>query len=604
MDGFLDPVMGEGYHPNNIPRVWRSCQNLTKDDEMPSASEMIVQTLEEAGIEYVFGIPGGGTGQIFQILETKQDRIKTILVRHEQVAAIMADAYGRAAGKPAAIMGQGLFMGSNATFGIMEAMLSSSPMLVITDTSDGGAAQRPANQSGAGEYGSIDLQSIFKSMTKYTTLATSPKEAVLGTQMAIKHAVSGRPGPTTVLMRSAAIGGQVDVESPPFIHNASGFLNTSKPASAPVDIEQAIQILSESKKPVIIAGNGVHVAGAHSELQELAEQWGIPVATSYKGKSAISEDHPLALGMVGTYGQETANRAVGDADTVLVIGALLRSQETVGERPDIFNPNRQRIIQIDIDERNAGWSFPVELGLIGDAKVILEQLVAASKAATPDNSGRKEWTDSLPGRRDAGGYHDQPEMHEDSSPVKPQRLIAQLQATMEPSTIYSLDAGNNRTWMAHLYRAQQANTFYSPGGTAGMGWALPAAVGLKLVYPNQPVVCVTGDGGYMMTVNAISTAVQYDLPIICVVFNNNSLGMVNDHQPEGHKIASEFHPTNNATVAEGMGAWGVQVSDSKDLPDALRAAQASGKPAVIDVLIDPGPSPDDWRAGAWRAGQT
>ena len=571
---------------------------------MPSASEMIVQTLEEAGIEYVFGIPGGGTGQIFQVLETKQDRIKTILVRHEQVAAIMADAYGRAAGKPAAIMGQGLFMGSNATFGIMEAMLSSSPMLVITDTSDGGAAQRPANQSGAGEYGSIDLQSIFKSMTKYTTLATSPKEAVLGTQMAIKHAVSGRPGPTTVLMRSAAISDQVDVESPPFLHNASGFLNTSKPASSAVDIERAIKILSESKRPVIIAGNGVRVARAHTELQELAEQWGMPVATSYKGKSAISEDHPLALGMVGTYGQETANRAVGDADTVLVIGALLRSQETVGERPDIFNPNRQRIIQIDIDERNAGWSFPVELGLIGDAKVILEQLIEASKAAAQDNSGRKEWTDSLPGRRDAGGYHDQPEMHEDSSPVKPQRLIAQLQATMEDSTIYTLDAGNNRTWMAHLYRAQQANTFYSPGGTAGMGWALPAAVGLKLVYPDQPVVCVTGDGGYMMTVNAISTAVQYDLPIICVVFNNNSLGMVHDHQPEGHKIASEFYPTNNAVVAEGMGAWGVQVSDSKDLPDALRAAQASGKPAVIDVLIDPGPSPDDWRAGAWRPGQT
>ncbi|MCH8296905.1 MAG: thiamine pyrophosphate-binding protein [Chloroflexi bacterium] len=571
---------------------------------MPSASEMIVQTLEEAGIEYVFGIPGGGTGQIFQVLETKQNSIKTILVRHEQVAAIMADAYGRAAGKPAVIMGQGLFMGSNATFGIMEAMLSSSPMVVITDTSDGGAAQRPANQSGAGEYGSIDLQSIFKSMTKYTTLAASPKEAVLGTQLAIKHAVSGRPGPTTVLMRTAAIGGQVDVESPPFIHNASGFLNTVKPASAPVDIERAIKILSESRRPVIIAGNGIHVARAHAQLQELAEQWGMPVATSYKGKSAISEDHPLALGMVGTYGQETANRAVGDADTVLVIGALLRSQETVGERPDIFNPNRQRIIQIDIDERNAGWSFPVELGLIGDAKVILEQLVEATKAAPPDNSSRKEWTDSLPGRREAGGYHDQPEMHEDSSPVKPQRLIAQLQATMEPSTIYTLDAGNNRTWMAHLYRAQQPNTFYSPGGTAGMGWALPAAVGLKLVYPDQPVVCVTGDGGYMMTMSAISTAVQYDLPIICVVFNNNTLGMVNDHQPEGHKIASEFYPTNNATVAEAMGAWGTQVSDSRDLPDALRAAQASGKAAVIDVLIDPAPSPDDWRAGVRTTGQT
>ncbi len=575
---------------------------------MPSASELIVQTLEEAGIDHVFGIPGGGTGQIFQVLETKKDRIKTILVRHEQAAAIMADAYGRAAGKPAVIMGQGLFMGSNASFGIMEAMLSSSPMVVITDTSDGGAAQRPANQSGAGEYGSIDLQSIFKAMTKYTTLATSPKEAVLGTQLAIKHAVSGRPGPTTVLMRSAAITGQVDVESPPFIHNASGFLNTVKPASAPVDIQRAIQILNESRRPVIIAGNGVHVAGAHSQLQELAEQWGMPVATSYKGKSAISEDHPLSLGMVGTYGQETANRAVGDADTVIVVGALLRSQETVGERPDIFNPNRQRIIQIDIDERNAGWSFPVELGLIGDAKVILGQLVEASKAAgdtAPSNAAnRKEWTDSLSGRRDAGAFYDQPEMHVDSSPVTPQRLVAQLQATMDPSTIFALDAGNNRTWMAHLYRARQANTFYCPGGTAGMGWALPASVGLKLVFPDRPVVCVTGDGGYMMTVNAISTAVQYDLPIICVVFNDNVLGMVHDHQPEGRKIASEFFPTNNATVAQGMGAFGIQVSHSKDLPDALREAQASGRPAVVDVLVDPGPSPDDWRAGAWRAGQT
>ena len=572
---------------------------------MPSASEMIVQQLEEAGIEYVFGIPGGSTGQIFNILETRQDRIKTILVRHEQVAAIMADAYGRASGKPAAIMGQGLFMGSNASFGIMEAMLSSSPMVVLTDTSDSGAANRPANQSGAGEYGSIDLQCIFKSMTKYTTLATNPKEAVLGTQLAIKHAMSGRPGPTTVLMRSAAVGGDVDVESPPFIHNAAGFLNTAKPASAPVDIERAVQILNESKRPVIIAGNGVHVAGAHSQLQELAEQWGMPVATSYKGKSAIAEDHPLALGMVGTYGQDTANKAVGDADTVLVIGALLRSQETVGERPDIFDPNRQRIIQIDIEERNAGWSFPIELGLVGDAAAILDQLVEASKDAAPGTAGnRKDWTDSLPGRRDSGSYYELPGMQEDSSPVTPQRLVAQLQATLDADSIIALDAGNNRTWMAHLYKARQANTFYSPGGTAGMGWAVPAAVGLKLVYPNQPVVCVTGDGGYMMTVNAISTAVQYDLPIICVVFNDNVLGMVHDHQPEGHKIASEFFPTNNATVAEGMGAFGIQVSHSKDLPDALRAAQASGRPAVVDVLADHVPSPDDWRAGAWRPGQT
>ena len=367
---------------------------------MPQANELIVQALEEAGIEYVFGIPGGGTGQIYGLLYGKEDRIKTILCRHEQTAAIMADVYGRATGKPAVVMGQGLFIGSNASFGIMEAMLSSSPMVVLTDTSDGGSAQHPANQSGAGEYGSIDLQSIFKAMTKYTTLATSPKEAVIGTQLAIKHATSGRPGPACVVMRSASIGGEVDVESPPFIHPTSGYLNTAKPQSAPQDIERAIEILSNAKRPVLVAGNGVHLSKSHPQLQQLAELWNMPVATSYKGKSAIAETHPLSVGMVGVYGQAAANSAVGDADTVVIVGAKLSPQDTVRERPSVFDPRRQHIIQIDIDDRNAGWTFPVELGLIGDAGSILNQLLEASQDAASSSAGnRQEWADGLPSAR-------------------------------------------------------------------------------------------------------------------------------------------------------------------------------------------------------------
>ena len=276
----------------------------------------------------------------------------------------MADVYGRATGKPAAIMGQGLFMGSNASFGIMEAMLSSSPMVILTDTSDGGSAQHPANQSGAGEYGSIDLPSIFKAMTKYTTLATTPKEAVIGTQLAIKHSSSGRPGPACVVMRSSSIGGEVDVESPPFIHSTTGYLNTAKPQSAPQDIEKAIEILREAKKPILVAGNGVHLSKSHTQLQQLAELWDMPVATSYKGKSAIAETHPLSVGMVGVYGQAAANSAVGDSDVVVIVGAKLSPQDTVRERPDVFDPHRQKIIQIDIDDRNAGWTFPVDLGII------------------------------------------------------------------------------------------------------------------------------------------------------------------------------------------------------------------------------------------------
>jgi acetolactate synthase-1/2/3 large subunit len=572
---------------------------------MPQANELIVQALEEAGIEYVFGIPGGGTGQIYGLLYGKEDRIKTILCRHEQTAAIMADVYGRATGKPAVVMGQGLFIGSNASFGIMEAMLSSSPMVVLTDTSDGGSAQHPANQSGAGEYGSIDLQSIFKAMTKYTTLATSPKEAVIGTQLAIKHATSGRPGPACVVMRSASIGGEVDVESPPFIHPTSGYLNTAKPQSAPQDIERAIEILSNAKRPVLVAGNGVHLSKSHPQLQQLAELWNMPVATSYKGKSAIAETHPLSVGMVGVYGQAAANSAVGDADTVVIVGAKLSPQDTVRERPSVFDPRRQRIIQIDIDDRNAGWTFPVELGLIGDAGSILNQLLEASQDAASSSAGnRQEWADGLPQRKTDLQFYRDPAMDIDTSPVTPQRLVSILQETLPQDTIFSLDAGNNRTWMAHLYQARQANTFFCPGGTAGMGWGLPAAVALKIVYPDRPVVSVTGDGGFMMTVSALSTAVQYQLPMICVVFNDNALGMVRQHQPEGRRIASEFVETDNAAVARGMGAFGVQVRDSKDLPEALRQAQNSGLPSVVDVIIDRGPSPDDWRADLRTAGET
>ena len=572
---------------------------------MPQASELIVQFLQEAGIDAVFGIPGGGTGQIFTHLVGKAPAINTYLTRHEQTAAIMADAYARAAGKPAVIMGQGLFMGSNAAFGIMEAMLSSSPMLVLTDTSDGGVGQHPANQSGAGEYGSIDLHNIFRAMTKYTTLATSPKEAALGAQLAIKHAVSGRPGPACLLMRTAAIGGEVDLETPPFIHDTAGYLNTAKPQAAPQDIERAVEMLAQSQRPVIVAGNGVHMAGAHAALRRLAEQWQAPVATSYKGKSAIAETHPLAVGMVGIYGQDAANRAVGDADTVVIVGAKLSPQDTVRERPTVFNPRGQRIIQIDIDDRNAGWTFPVELGLIGDAGSILNQLVDASTDAAPSSAGnRREWAAALPNRKREQGFYQDAGCDTDSAPALPQRVVRLLQENMPADTVYALDAGNNRTWMAHLYQAQQAHTFFCPGGTAGMGWGLPAAVGLQIAYPGRPVVCVTGDGGYMMTVNALSTAMQYDLPIICVVFNDGALGMVRHHQAPGQYIASEFAETDNAAVARGFGCYGVQVSDSRDLPAALRQAQAAGRPAVVDVLIDRTPSPDDWRADRRTAGET
>jgi acetolactate synthase-1/2/3 large subunit len=333
--------------------------------------------------------------------------------------------------------------------------------------------------------------------------------------------------------------------------------------------------------------------------------WHMPVATSYKGKSTIAETHPLALGMVGVYGQAVANQVVGEADTVIVVGAKLSPQDTMRESPNVFNPRRQRIIQIDIDDRNAGWTFPIELGLTGDAGSVLSQLIEASPSAASNSAdNRREWASGLSRKKQDRSFYTDPALRIDTSPVTPQRLVSVLQDTLSPDTVFALDAGNNRTWMAHFYQSQDVQTFFAPGGTAGMGWGLPASVALKLAYPNRPVCCVTGDGGYMMTVNALSTAVQYDLPILCVVFNDSALGMVLDHQEPGRYIASEFVQTDNGAIARGMGAFGVQVNDSRDLPDAIRQAQASGLPAVVDVIVDRDPSPDDWRSDLRTAGET
>ena len=401
-------------------------------------------------------------------------------------------------------------------------------------------------------------------------------------------------------MRSRALVGEVDVESAPFIHPTQGYLNTKPSVARPEDVERAASLLADAKYPVIVAGNGVHMANGHSELQRLAEMLGAGVATSYKGKSTLPETHPQALGMVGQYGQQSANTAVGRADVVLVVGAKLSSQETVGETPSLFNPKRQTIIQIDVEERNAGWSFPIELGLIGDAKEVMAQLIEALDGGEKDNSERVKGLAAL---KKQASYYNDPELFMDSSPVMPQRLVRLLQETLDPSTIISLDAGNNRVWMCHHFQSQGAKTIYAPGGMAGMGWSLPAALALKLVHPDRPVVGVTGDGGFMMSVHALSTAVQYNLPVVYVVFNDSSLGMVRHHQGE-KSISSEFAKTDHGAICRSMGGYGVQVSDSREVPDALREAFASGKPAVVDVLIDRGPNPDDFRATARRLTDT
>lgn len=565
---------------------------------MPTGAQQVVETLVEAGIDHVFGIPGGATGAIFNALRTKQDKIRVILCRHEQHASIMADVYGRLTGKPAVLIGQGAFIGTSGGFGIMEAYLSHSPMLVITDTSDSGMWQLGTNQAVSGEYGTADLPSILRAMTKYTTLATTPNEVALGVQLAIKHSLAGAPGPAALLMRTHACWGEIDPKGQPSIHKIAGHLNTASSVPNPQAIRSVVDALVQARNPVIIAGNGVHIARAHEQLKTLAEMMAIPVTTTYKGKSTLEETHPLAVGPMGIYGIETANRVVSEADVVLVIGTRLRSQDTASHHPNLLNSERQRIFQVDIEERNAGWTVPVEMGLIGDAKSVLTEIIRVA-GETPKKSS-KDYADRALAlaekKRQYKFFDDSPGLHQDSAPALPQRMVRLLQENVDPNTLITLDAGNNRGWMYHFYQSQRPFTFLNPGGAAGMGWATPAAVGAKITRPDRPVMAVTGDGGFMMTCNALATAVQFKAPMVCVVLNDSALGMVRENQG-ANVFSCEFPTQDHAKMCEAMGGWGIHVTSSKDIPAAIKAAFKSGKPAVVDVVIEQKESFKTYRAG-------
>ncbi|MGB2800069.1 MAG: thiamine pyrophosphate-dependent enzyme, partial [Dehalococcoidia bacterium] len=251
------------------------------------------------------------------------------------------------------------------------------------------------------------------------------------------------------------------------------------------------------------------------------------------------------------------------------------------ESLQMIDPSRQKIIQIDIDPRNAGWTFPVEMALIGDVKLVLREFVNAIKENAP--AVARERTQAIDEWKRRESFFEAPELYSDASPILPQRIVRELNDVVDPSVIVTLDAGNNRLWMSHFFKSKDVRTVFCPGGIAGMGWGPPAALAAKLVNPQRPVLSVSGDGGFAMILHVLSTAVQYDLPVAFVVMNNSGLGMVRDIQRE-RKIATDFPATDFARIAEAFGCRGVRVTEAGKLGGAVKEALKADVPTVVDVI--------------------
>src|SRR5262249_45861636 len=343
------------------------------------------------------------------------------------------------------------------------------------------------------------------------------------------------------------------------------------------------------ERPVLIAGNGVRIAGAYAELQALAELIAAPVATTAAGKGTFCETHPLALGVCGNFGQPTANAVIAEADVVLVVGSRLAPTDTANQNPQLIDPTRQTLLQIDVEAKNAGWSFPCDVAVVGDAALALAQLAEAIRAAgAPQQemlAGRKT---AVGAAREKHRFFSDAAYAADDKPIMPQRLFAEILKATAPDALFTCDAGENRLFMTHYFQTKAAGTLLMPG-IGAMGYAVPAALAGKLVFPQRQVIAVTGDCGLSMAINGLMTARDEKIPIVTVVLNNSALGWVK-HGQGNRPIASTFADMDFAGVARAMGCRGIRVERAEEIGPALGEALGGAEPTVVDVVTSFRPS--------------
>ncbi|HEX3515789.1 MAG TPA: thiamine pyrophosphate-binding protein [Trebonia sp.] len=553
------------------------------DSDVPVV-EAIIRALEDAGVDTVFGMSGGNTGRIFSQLAFHTDTIRCVLVRNEAHATSAAEAYARATGKVAVAMGQGSWLLGQGIVGTLEALFGATPLLLLGDLSDGAPFSLHAPyQSATGEYGSWDARTAFSGITKAVFEPHDPVSAVQSVQLALKHAKAGQPGPVAVVFHSAALTGKVGPDSVPRLYATSGYL-PAVTGSRP-DATVLAEALRNAGHPVIVAGGGVRSAGAKAELLRVAEASGAIVVTTAAGKGVFPEEHPLSAGVFGNFGHPGANDALAAAGTVIVLGSKLGPSDTANESPGLIDPVRQRIIQVDIEPRNAAWTMPTSEVVIADIRILLTGLLAELDSAPVDAdkvTARRTGNEAYRSANAAGSRADS-----DSVPLHPQRVIAELRAALPDDAVICCDAGENRLLMCRYFESRQGGEYLQPAGAGGMGYAIPAALGVKSQFPDRTVVAVCGDGGLSMALQALMSAVEENLAIVNVVFSNGILGWVRHSQvSRGEELfKSSLDRFDYAAIGSAIGLDATHVTKPAELAQAIADAVKAGKPAMVVVDV-------------------
>jgi acetolactate synthase I/II/III large subunit len=577
---------------------------------MLNGAQVIVDYLIQEKVPQVFGLCGHGNIQFIDALYERADDIKTISVHHESVAGFMADVYYRVSGRPTATFTSCGPGSANLPISLGNAFLDSVPFMAVTGNVPTSQFNRGAFQELYRHY-QADFPSTVRAYCKKVFQPTRGEMVPLAVRQAWKTMMTGRPGPVVldvpfdVFLESAA-------EEAPNAEAWNGNIS-SRCGADPEGVVKAVDMLLNAERPVMLVGQGVRYGGAAEELLRLAERLQIPVASSASGLGAIDTQHPLALGLVARAGHYQANHATRQADVLLALGVRFDDRTSSSWIPGYsFTIPPTRLIHVDIDPEEIGRNYPVALGLMADVRTFLRQLHAELDRRidiTKRADARKKWLAQIDTYRQEWDKFVAPGFTDDTIPINPQRAALEIDKALPENAILVSDIGVHHNWLLSFCKPKRPDSLIGSMGFGPMGFGVAGVMGAKFAAPDRPCVSVCGDGAFFMHANVLGTAVEYNLPVVWVVWNNYAYASIRGLQRGylgGRELATDFHDPRTgerynpdfAAMARSCGVEGVRVDRAGDIGEAIRKGIAANKPYLIDVDIAADINPSG--AGIWE----
>lgn len=566
--------------------------------------ELIAEFLVREKIPYVFGICGHGNVGLLDPLYQVRDKVSLISPRHEQTAAHMADGYFRVKHKPVATLTSTGPGSANLIMALAVAQADSSALLAIT-------ANVPTSQFNRGPFQELnrhnqaDFPNVIRPVVKRSFQPSRVDMLPLALRQSITTATSGRPGPVNLDVPFNLFQEEARVELEP---TWDGF-NRQRNGASPEDVRAVLALLAKAERPVIFIGHGTTLSEAGPDLTALAHACRIPVISSPNGMGCLDMRDPLSLGFIGRNGAYAANQAGRFADLVIAIGARFDDRSSSSWMPGYsWNFPASRLVHVDVDPAELGRNYVPDIGILADARTFVRQLLAEAPASGINGSRHAAWLDEIAGWKKEWEAYVRPNFEIHASPIRPERIVADTRAVLPDDAIISLDSGIHHNWFMQFWEARQPQTMLNTWGYSGMGFGPSAILGAKLAAPDRTCVSICGDGGFTMVPHVLCTAVEYDIPVVWVVWNNFAWGAIRDLQYayyDGREHGTAFYqgadrkPYNPdfAAWARAAGVEGITVTRSEDYRGALAHAVRLGRPCLIDVHVDADIRPPG--TGAW-----